>query len=70
MEIPRLEVKWELQLLAYATATATQDLCHVCDLHRSSQLHWILNPLSKARDHTSWLLVRLVSAAPQWELLH
>jgi len=35
---------------------------HVCDLRRSLQQHWILNPLSKARDptgilmDTSWVL--------------
>ena len=50
VEIPRLGVESELQLLAYATATATRDLSLVCDLHHSSWQHWILNPLSKARD--------------------
>ena len=47
MEIPRLRVKSELQLLAYTTDTAIQDPRHVCDLHYSSQQHWILNPLSR-----------------------
>ena len=63
MEVPRLGVELELQLLAYATATATQDPNHVCDLHHSSQQHRILNPLSEARDRTttSWLLVRFVN---------
>ena len=28
------------------------DLSHICDLHLSSWQHWILNPLSKARDQT------------------
>ena len=37
MEIPRLGVEQELQLPVYATATATQDLSHVCDLHHSSR---------------------------------
>ena len=37
MEVPRLGVKSELQLLAYTTAT--QDPSHFCDLHRSSQQH-------------------------------
>ena len=32
MEVPRLGVESELQLLACTTATATQDLSHVCDL--------------------------------------
>ena len=53
MEVPRLGVKWELlQLLAYTTATATQDLSHVGDLHQSSWQRQILNPLSEARDQT------------------
>ena len=50
MEVPRLGVKLEPQLLAYTTATATQDPSHVCDLYHSSEQCWILNPLSKARD--------------------
>ena len=45
MEVPRLRVKSEQQLLAYKTA-AMWDLNHVCDLHHSSQQHQILNPLS------------------------
>ena len=36
VEVPRLRVKSELQLLAYATATATSDLSCVCDLHHRS----------------------------------
>ena len=36
LDIPRLRVGLELQLPTYTTATATQDLTHVCDLHRSS----------------------------------
>ena len=31
MEIPKLGVELELQLLTYTTATATPDLSHVCD---------------------------------------
>ena len=50
MEVPRLGVKLELQLLAYATATATPDPRRICALHYSSWQHQILNPLSKARD--------------------
>ena len=55
MEVPRLGVKSKLQLPAYTTATATQDPSHTCDLHRSSQQHQILNPLSEARDQTGIL---------------
>ena len=56
MEVPRLGVELELQLLAYATATATLDPSHVCDLHHSSQQPRILNPLSKARDQNHILM--------------
>ena len=52
MEVPRLGVELELQLSACATATAMQDLSHVCGLHHSSQQCRILNPLSKAMDQT------------------
>ena len=58
MEVPRLEVKSELQLPAYTTATEMSDptpqpqKCHVCQLHHSSQQCQILNPLSEARDQT------------------
>ena len=62
MEVSRLGVKSHLQLPAYATATAMPDPSLICDLHHSSHQHWILNPLSKARDRThilvdtSWVL--------------
>ena len=35
MEVPRLGVELELQLMAYATATVVPDLSHVCDLHQA-----------------------------------
>ena len=47
------------QIRAYTRATATQDPSHICNLHHSSRQHWILNPLSKARDQTSNLMVPL-----------
>ena len=50
IEIPRLRVESELQLMGYITAIATQDPRHVCDQYHSSQQHWIPSPLSKARD--------------------
>ena len=57
-EVSKLGVESELKLLAYGTATATamQDLRHVCDLHRSSQQCWILKPPNKARDLTHILM--------------
>ena len=56
MEVPRLEVESELQLLAYTTATATQDLSCACDLYRSSQQHQVPNPLKETRDWTRILM--------------
>ena len=63
MEVPRLGAELELQLLAYATATAMWDPSCVFDLHHSSQQCRILNPLNKARDWTasSWILVGFVN---------
>ena len=56
MEVSRLGVESELQMLAYATATATQDLSCVCNLHHSSLQRRILNPLREARDGTRILM--------------
>ena len=56
MEIPSLGVELELQLLAYVTATATQDPSWICDLHHSLWQCWILNLLSEARDQTRTLM--------------
>ena len=52
MEVPRLGVKSELQVLAYATATAVLDPSRICNLCCSLQQCRILNPLIKARDQT------------------
>ena len=53
----RLGIKSKLQLLAYATATARADPCHICNLGSLWQL-WILNPLKRpGMEHTSsWTL--------------
>ena len=56
MEVPRVEGKSDLQLLAYAIATAMGDLSCICDLHHSSRQCWIFNLLSEARDHTCILM--------------
>ena len=56
-EVPRLGVKSELQLPAYTTATATQDLNRICGLHHSSQQHQISDPLIEARDQTCNLMI-------------
>ena len=47
IDIPGLGVETELQLLAYATVTATWDLSCFCSLHHSSQQCPNLNPLSR-----------------------
>ena len=57
MEVPRLGVQSELQLPAYTTATATQNLSCVWDLHHSSWQCQILSPLSEARDRILNLMV-------------
>ena len=64
MEVLRLGVQLELQLLAYATATATRDLSRICELQHSSWQCQILNPPSKARDQTQNLMV------PIWICFH
>ena len=56
MEVPRLWVKSEPQLPAYAIATATPDPSCICDLHHSSPQGQILNPMSEARDQTYILM--------------
>ena len=43
-----------------ATATATWDPSCICNLHHSSQQHWILNPLRKARDRNRVMDTNLV----------
>ena len=48
--VPRLGVELELQLLAYATATATQGPSYIRDLHHSSRQCRVLNQLSEGRD--------------------
>jgi len=56
MEFPGLGVKSELQLQVYATATAMQDLSHICNLHLSLWQCQTLNPPSEARDQTHILM--------------
>ena len=52
MEVPRLGVELEMQLLSYTTATAMPDPGWVCNLYHSSRQCQILNTLSQARDPT------------------
>ena len=71
MEVPRIGVKSELQLLACTTATAIPDLTSftytTAHGNAGSPTHWagpVIEPTS------SWMLVRFVSAVPQRELLN
>ena len=68
MEVPRLGVELVLKLLAYATATATWDLSHVCNLCHSSRERQILNPLSKAGDQT-WVLMDASHIRSHWAMM-
>ena len=70
MEVPRLGVTLELQLLTCATATVTPDLSCICNLYHSSQQRQILNPLGKVKDQSHILMdvVGFISAAPEKEL--
>ena len=56
MEVPRLGVESELQLLAYTTATVMPDPSRICNLHHSSWQCWILNSMSEIRDQTCILM--------------
>ena len=56
MEVPRIGVESQLQLLACTTATATWDPSRVCHLYHSSRQHQILNSLIEARDRTCVLM--------------
>lgn len=53
MEVHRLGVKLELELLAYTIATATRDPSCICDLYQSSQQ---VRP--RIEPESSWRLVR------------
>ena len=64
MAVTRLGVESELQLPAYATATATPDPSYICDLHHSSQQRQIVNPLSEAKDRIHNFMV------PSWIRFH
>ena len=52
MEVPRLGVELELELLVYTTATAMPDPNHIFNLHHSSWQRCMLNVLCEARDQT------------------
>ena len=71
MKGPRLGVESELQLPAYATATAMLDLSQVGDLHHSSQQRGSLTRRLRPgiKSQSSWIPIGFVSAEPRQELL-
>ena len=71
MEVPRPGLEWELQLLAYATATATPDQSCVCNLHSKVPCN-TGSPAHRPRpglEPTSSGMVRFVSVTPHQEPL-
>ena len=55
-EVPGPGVGSELHLGPTPQPWQTLDLSCLCDLHCNLQQHWILNPMSKARDQTPILI--------------
>ena len=67
MEVPRLGIEWELQLLAYTTATATPDLSCICNLYTTAHSNaGSLKPGIESK--SSRILVGFVTTQPQREL--
>ena len=69
-EVPRVGVKWELQLPAYATATATPDpspSATYTKAHDTRSLTYWAKPGIKPMP--LWVLVGFTTAEPWWELL-
>jgi len=56
MEVPRLGVEVELQLLAYTTTTTMPDLSHICSLHTAHGNARSLTHCMGARDQTYILM--------------
>ena len=57
IEVPRLGVEFELQLLAYTTATAVPDLSRIWDLHL--QLTAVPQVRSWIKPTSSWILIHV-----------
>ena len=70
MEVPKVGVELELQLLAYTTGIARLNLSLVCNLHYSSGQGRVLNPLRRPESEPtiSWMQIEFVTTEPQWEL--
>ena len=67
MEFPRRGSQIGATAASLHHSTAMQDPSHAYDLQHSSRQHWILNPLSEARDRTCNLMVpsQILSAEPR-----
>ena len=72
MEVPRLGVESELQLLAYITATATPDLSFIWDLHCSLQQHQSLTHRARPgiEPVSSWTLCWILNLLSHSENSH
>ena len=72
MEVPRLGIELELQLLVYAVATAMPDASIICDLCYSAYgsarplTHWVGPGIEPA---SSWMLVGFINTESLLELL-
>ena len=65
MKVPRLGAELQLQLPAYATATAMAGVTCTFDLHHCSLwIHWILKLVSKAGDRTQILRDTMSGSLP------
>ena len=57
MEAPRLGVESAVAAgLYHSHSNEGSEPDRICNLHHNSQQHWILNPLSEARDRTCVLM--------------
>ena len=77
LEVPRLGIESELQMLAYSPATAIPDPSYVSNLHHSSEPCWIAGYLTHwagpgVKPTSPWILSRFgfFTTKTQWELCH
>ena len=71
MEVPRLGVESELQLPAYATATATPDLATsvICTTAHGNARSLTYSSRRGIEPMSSWILLGFITTEPQWKLL-
>ena len=70
MKVPRLGVESKLQLPAYVTATATQDLSTsvTCTTAHGNARYLNHRVRPGIESISSWILAGFITTAPQWEL--